>query len=129
MRVMKPSDLKTVLGMSRLFETSLIECDLAYCYVLEDDKKNTVGYATTLLTNGGAHLEITSLMVHPARRRQGHGTALVDRAIDLGSDTGCMYVTLKIAQNDYQMIKLLNKMSFAFWWDKVSTYIVFYYKL
>jgi ribosomal protein S18 acetylase RimI-like enzyme len=126
---MKHSDLKAVLGMSQLFEASLLTCDLAYCYVLEDEHKNVVGYATTLLTNGGAHLEITSLVVHPARRHHGHGTALVDRAIDLGADTGCMYVTLKIAQNDYQMIKLLTKMTFAFWWDKVSTHILFYYKL
>lgn len=126
---MKQSDVKAILGMSPLFDASLIENDLAYCYVLEDTRKNIVGYATTLLKNGGANLEITSLAVHPDHRRKGYATALIDRAIDLGSDSHCLYVTLMIPQYDYQMIKLLTKMTFTFSWDRRSPHVVFYYKL
>jgi ribosomal-protein-alanine N-acetyltransferase len=116
-RLMQPSDLKSVSGVERAayaFPWSLgifRDCLLAgyYCLVL-DVGKSLTGYGIMSIAAAEAHL--LNLCVHPSAQRAGYGRRLLDALLLKAQDADVEKIFLEVRPSNLVALRLYRSMGF-----------------
>ena len=118
---MTPGDLPTVMEIDRLsfpipwpersYRYELTENRAATLLVAEStERPNVVGYLGFWLIADEAH--ISTLAVHPSRRRRGIGEQLLREALQMAANRGAEVVTLEVRESNQAALDLYGKFDF-----------------
>ncbi len=119
-REMRLGDLPTVLAIDRQsfsmpwsersYRFELLENPAAHLLVAQDDEGTVVGYVGFWLIVDEAH--ISTLAVHPERRRQGIGERLLRAALTWAAALGADLATLEVRASNHAAQALYDKHGF-----------------
>lgn len=107
---------QTEYMLAQRYEADLVRAELAredvwWDALREDDA--IVAFASSLREFEARALKLDKLYVHPERRRQGYGAALIEHTCDRARRLGCERVVLAVNKHNAGAIATYQKRGFA----------------